>query len=916
MAKSSRKQNRRQERKRSRGRAVGGSSRADRLDTLLTAVRAEPEALEPRLALATWYLYQAEHDRIIATLAPVLDTARPADPDIRAHLNRLLAYGYTATKQYDRAEKIIEQGIEQTPNALDLWYLRAFVSMSLSQFAAATIAGDRYLELLDRAANRDTPDDAFAATPAHRAQLLNLVGSALLERRKFEASQRRFEESIEADPGNHLPYLNLIRLHEQQGNRDAAVAVCEKGLKACRTINELRMHRQSLDRHASVCACLIVRDEEAQLARCLGSIRSWVDDIVVVDTGSTDRTVEIAESFGARVFHQPWEGDFSKHRNFSIDQATGEWVLIIDADEEFRESDRAVLEQALNNKENDIVCLNVFNIYPDRPDTHTFLPSVRLFRRALGLRYEGIVHNQLVIPEAVTMARVNAAIYHYGYGLDAETMTKKLNRTRDLLERQLQQEPDNPFALFNYAQLLRANIDGFTLEHAETVIDVASRAVALTDPGDPKVRHLHLMSLNHIAWCRFFQERFDEALETARRALKIRPDYLDPLFLLGHVYSQLGAYESARGAYRDYLEVQAGYDPAAEAENLILLHVDSRAGAFYGLALLDHADHRLGEAADWYRKTLAVHPGYLEASARLGQLVLAEGKVDEAVRLFEQQLEQGQPNATAHLGLAYIARLQEDYIEAEHHYREAIRLDPDNVTPKVRLAEVLLRARRPEAVIELFADTDIQSEPAAAMLAQAHYQRGEFEAALPLFERLANDEKTGNDRWLNDLANCYVKMERLAEAEDTYRRALRQNPAEIAAARNLGVILARQERWDEAREMLELALERQPDQPVVHHLLGDLAVAEGDFGAALPRYETVLRLQPQDSLALFRVAECYLALGHEDAAKLGFTKVLEQEPGFKPARQRLKALDQGPGTPVGVTAAETGERVKKSPAEY
>ena len=70
------------------------------------------------------------------------------------------------------------------------------------------------------------------------------------------------------------------------------------------------------------------------LARCLDSARDIVDEIIIVDTGSTDRTVEIAESYGARVFNHPWEGSFSKARNYSLKYATCDWILILDADEE------------------------------------------------------------------------------------------------------------------------------------------------------------------------------------------------------------------------------------------------------------------------------------------------------------------------------------------------------------------------------------------------------------------------------------------------------------------------------------------------------------------------------------------------------------------------------------------------------
>ena len=83
----------------------------------------------------------------------------------------------------------------------------------------------------------------------------------------------------------------------------------------------------------TISVCLIVKNEEEFLPQCLESIKDVVDEIIVVDTGSTDRTVEIAKSFGAKVYHHAWENDFSKHRNQSIGYASSDWIFILDADE-------------------------------------------------------------------------------------------------------------------------------------------------------------------------------------------------------------------------------------------------------------------------------------------------------------------------------------------------------------------------------------------------------------------------------------------------------------------------------------------------------------------------------------------------------------------------------------------------------
>ena len=101
--------------------------------------------------------------------------------------------------------------------------------------------------------------------------------------------------------------------------------------------------------------CLITKNEEAHLARCLESVRGLHDDLVVVDTGSSDRTVDIARAFGARLFEFAWQDDFSRARNFCIEQAAGDWILSLDADESIALRDHAVIREWLRREDLDAV---------------------------------------------------------------------------------------------------------------------------------------------------------------------------------------------------------------------------------------------------------------------------------------------------------------------------------------------------------------------------------------------------------------------------------------------------------------------------------------------------------------------------------------------------------------------------------
>ena len=206
--------------------------------------------------------------------------------------------------------------------------------------------------------------------------------------------------------------------------------------------------------------CMMVKNEEHNLKRCLSSLNGIADELIVVDTGSNDSSVSIAESFGAKVYHHPWENDFSKHRNQSMDYASGDWLLIFDADEELFVEDSlsaSDLRKWLGKVPADCqsVAITLHDIQKDMQAMQ--FNSVRLFRKGV-MRYEGIVHNQPKIligkPEALFCPIVS--LKHYGYDLTPEQTIAKRARTEGLLTKRLEENPDDVVAMFYLIQAYTA----------------------------------------------------------------------------------------------------------------------------------------------------------------------------------------------------------------------------------------------------------------------------------------------------------------------------------------------------------------------------------------------------------------------------------------------------------------------------
>ena len=220
-------------------------------------------------------------------------------------------------------------------------------------------------------------------------------------------------------------------------------------------------------------AAMIVRNEERFLTECLTSIAPVVDEIVIVDTGSTDSSIAIAEAHGARVLHREWDGDFAAARNAALDAASGEWILYIDADERLRPVDSDRLHEMLRTAD-EVAFTVVFHPFVDSTPYY----ECRLWRSDPRIRFDGVIHEKHTAAVAAVseadgrpVSRCDSVVIdHVGYEGD---LTAKHHRNIPLLEAQLAVEPDN---IFNWTDLGRAWAGLGEYDKAEEALE---RAVSL-----------------------------------------------------------------------------------------------------------------------------------------------------------------------------------------------------------------------------------------------------------------------------------------------------------------------------------------------------------------------------------------------------------------------------------------------------
>ncbi len=221
------------------------------------------------------------------------------------------------------------------------------------------------------------------------------------------------------------------------------------------------------DQSLNLSLCMIVRDSKRTLCAALESVRPWVDEMVVVDTGSLDDTPQIAQELGARVFHFPWCDDFSAARNESLRHACGKWLFWMDSDDTIDEVNGRRLRAVADKPTPENVLGFVIQVHcPGIPTAEgenvNVVDHVKMFRNRPDLRFEGRIHEQIM--PAISRAKgetewTDIIVVHSGADLSPAGRRRKQLRDLKLLELDLADRPEHPFVLFNLGMTWRVEGD-------------------------------------------------------------------------------------------------------------------------------------------------------------------------------------------------------------------------------------------------------------------------------------------------------------------------------------------------------------------------------------------------------------------------------------------------------------------------
>jgi len=611
--------------------------------------------------------------------------------------------------------------------------------------------------------------------------------------------------------------------------------------------------------------CMIVKDEDKRLPRCLESVAGVVDEIIVVDTGSSDATRGIAAQAGARVFDFEWRDDFAAARNYSLEQATGDWVLFLDADEELIAEDRGRLRQLLTRPDVEGYRLTLVSFVGEEAGADTVVNNaLRLFRRRPEYRFKGAIHEQILWSLQERGGKIESGrvrVNHYGYLLGVTEEKGKVERNLEILRAELEQSPDDSFNRFNlgteYVRLER--YEEALAEYQRAFMTLPNLSIGFAS-----------MLLRNIVLCLKNLSRYDEALKVLEDALEAYPDYTDLVYLQGWVYAGKGDWKQAIESFQRCLSMGENC-----GQHITQVGLGSFR-AWHSLGQVHEALGDLDQAVKAYVQALRVSRGFYEPLGTLGRVLRGREKPEHIRRLLTDLVDCS--SITARRSLAGALIVAGDYEGALEQVETLCR----DLRPKspawlsLMKADALLNlGHRPEAltVLETVDGTPAEAAEADHLRGLCLMLEGNRAEARRVFLGLASDQST----YVHGLV--YLRLLDLVDGRSSRLPAFKAEKDALAGLELTWNLLQKLLQWKEF-ELFETALALLDKVPEGERRqrLGKLYCQEGYTDSGAEELLAAVQLDAVDADVLFILGRICRDKDYLQDAEVLLRHAIEREP--------------------------------------
>ena len=459
-----------------------------------------------------------------------------------------------------------------------------------------------------------------------------------------------------------------------------------------------------------IALCMIVKNEEDWIEGAVQSVSSIVSEVIIVDTGSVDRTCERAQHLGAKVLTHPWQDSFAAARNRSLAEAKEPWILVLDADERVASRDLPIIVEATKSlsaaghhliQRNYVFDSHMFGwspnagTYDEGRDYAGYVDNalIRLFRNSPDLRFRGSVHEIIdpnELPRNLKFENIPAVIHHYGKVRESEHVAKKQRLYLSLGLKKVEEDPKNAKAYFDLG------IQYQELGRHEEALPCFDQSFKMT--GLPLVLLYQAISEKHL-------KHFDVASALLRRAVQLGLNSVEVHLELGNVSLALGSLTEARREYETCLKINPENPTATFNQGLVL--------------------RKMGEATqaeNFYKRALKLNPDFYEPALELANAYSERRLLTEAIDLL----------------------------------RPLVRRNPNDRSARLLLVKVYIQANDPDRALEALGNPALGDAAALCLAGAAHFQKEELDQAQLYFEAALRRDRSLRDARIN-LAQIFAR---------------------------------------------------------------------------------------------------------------------------------------------------------------
>lgn len=326
----------------------------------------------------------------------------------------------------------------------------------------------------------------------------------------------------------------------------------------------------------NISVCMIVKNEEKYIQQCIESILPIAYEIILVDTGSTDKTIEIAKKYEiVKIFNYKWDNSFSNARNYSLSKATGDFIMVLDGDESLNSQDSEKLIKLINETKSDGISIVIDNYNDEKiGENFTTHTNIRVFKKNI-FKYVGIIHEQLVPinkDNKINISSSDIRINHYGY-LQSNIIAKdKRNRNIPMIQKMIDEDPTNGFYLFNMGNEYMSKNDYIN------AIKFYEKSYINKDIKLGYCPHLYY----RMAICYNVLNDPEKGLKIINEALIYYPGFTDIEYLRGTIYASLKRYTLAIDSFNKCITMGVPEQNLSFSKNIgtYLPYIEMRSNIF------------------------------------------------------------------------------------------------------------------------------------------------------------------------------------------------------------------------------------------------------------------------------------------------------------------------------------------------